>query len=810
MAHSKRISALFFTLALVFGGAVAQSNAADGANFIFRYKTGLTEDVAGDNTHDGVCEEGEDPASPDCVDEEVPGDDEEEPGEVVETVDPVPDWDNGWFGEVEGLTPLRISATTQKTDVGTSKIIYQCFKAEDGYGNYNWWIYGSSTDLPGFDLWAEKIDIVSRSDLGKPLINAVFNDQWMGDVPMAPDPVGGRLAFTNEACVRIQVKEDAIPADDISVNVMVDDYPDEDVVGGTMPGESFWTADSGADFNVLMKPNCTSNCYPGDDGTPKVDTISIEMSTSNYGSEMSWNFSDRVARNDDVFYRCVKAQGPNPYFFWKMTYDPTQQAPEYGGWVKGWDVVPRSQLSTPVAMTHQFEELGDSYSWYEYNHPVTTSDEACIRVKVDASALPAEGVTMDLRVDNTDNADGSMNDPDAYTPWRWEYIYINTTCKYGCRPPAEDRVQDGGFTFDRDPEQDVKVSEGLDPLIVTPTTRQNHGDIIYQCFAISGGFGNYLTKSSEWSSGANWQDGYDIVSPANVSQPMNEDELYAPQWMPSYFTYGDTTTNSDFCVRVRPRQDGTGDRDVPLWLKMKVVDTRMPNDGWSPATSDFQSFNFDLFVTPEQEQSDNDDDGVCKFGETGSDCDGLCYPGEEGSGDCDWPEEPGFASSYIDRFGYEATQPAYLFPQDDPEYDSYLWISRGGSSGYAVTYSGQHFSYQCFNSTGPWDSWTYRVDLDLQGGGYGWLTNLDLVLPTELYSSAVTPLGGGIDAYYPSPESMELTTSKQVCMRWVAGHPQSGEHSEAFFWILGTNHREADVATDYRITEIHSGYIVPN
>jgi len=812
LAYSKRMSVLLFALALLFGGAVAQSNAADGANFVFRYKTGLTEDVAGDNSHDGVCEEGEDPTSPDCVDEEVP--DEEETGEVVETVDPVPDWDNAWIGEVDGVTPLRISATTQKTDVGTSKVIYQCFKAEAGYGNYNWWIYGSSTDLPGFDLWVEKVDIVSRADLNKPLVNALFDGDWLGNVPMAPDPVGGRFAFTDEACVRIQVKEDAMPADDVVVNVMVDDYPDEDVIGGTMPPDRFWTADSAADFNVVMKPNCTSNCYPGDNGAPKVDTISIEMSTSNYGSEMSWNFSDRVARNDDVFYRCVKADGPNPYFFWKMTYDPTQQAPEYGGWIKGWDVVPRSQLSTPVAMTHQFEELGDSYSWYEYNHPVTTSDEACIRVKVDASALPAVGVTMDLRVDNTDNADGSMNDPDAYTPWRWEYIYINTTCKYGCRPPSDDRLQDVGFTFERNPNNDkVVADEGLSPLVVNPTTRQNHGDILYQCFSISGGFGNYQIKSTDWGGVVPWLETWDIVAPANVSQAMESDD---PHWYPSFTTYGDTTTENSFCVRVQPRPDGIGSREDSQDLLMTVVDIREPNDGWYPDDENYQELNFHVFVTPEQEQADNNGDGICKFGETGSDCDGLCYPGEEGSNDCTIDPPPaGYGFGTIEQWSWMASPCDYGHDLEDPLCTPNtpglpVWMLMDTfRSKYAVTYGGAGFSYQCFRAEGPgqgYNWWRYSVEYNSYGDPVDWLQALDIVPKVDLYGGTVAPRVSGGN-YYPA--DLILTTQEtEMCVRWIARQPAPGERHPLELNVFTQNYMNSSAGGDPTwVSSLNSGLL---
>lgn len=817
MGNLSRLGSLFFAAALAFAATATHSFAQDSSGagkegsrgFVFRYKSELVGVSAGES--DGVCEEGEDPASPDCVADG--GDDD---AEAVETVDGVPDWDDAWIGEVDGVTPLRIEASGSKSDVGSSKVIYQCFKAYDGYGNYNWWIYDVKATLPGFDAWAERVDIVSRSDLGKPLVNSEFDsDGWM--VPMAPAAASGRLGFTDEACVRIQVKKDAIPADDVVVNVMVDDYADEDVVGGTVPGENFWTAESAADFTVRMKPNCTSKCYPEDDGTPKVDAISIVTGPESYGYDLDWNYSTNVTRADDVFYRCVKADGAKPYYFWQITYDPSQQDPAYGGWIKAWDVVPRSQLSSPVATSHVPESLGD-YSWLAYYHPASTSDEACIRVKADVKALPAEGVRMEMRVTNTDNADGSLSDPDpdAVAPWRWRYVYINTACKYGCRPPSEDRVKDGGFTFEKDPNFPDKVvsGEGLSPLIVTPTTRQNHGDMLYQCFAISGGFGNYQSQTTQWDSdAATWQDGYDIVGGADVSRPMNEAELSGPQFYPSYYTYGDTTTENSFCVRVRPRQDGVGNRSAPLRLMTTVVDTRTPNDGWSPDQENYQSTMFFVSVTPDLEQKDNDGDGVCKFGETGSDCDGLCYPGEEGSSDCVWQEDPLFEASSIHDFGLYQTGKSFSFPgpEEEPVQDAVLFITRatGLASERAVTYAGKEFSYQCFDASGgPWPNWTYSLDLNRAGGGYGWLKNADLVPQSDLYSGAVLPVESDfMRANYPL-DPTETTTSTRVCMRWIAQQPAAGEQQEMTFNLFASNFKTAD-ATTYSFVQKGEGKIVP-
>lgn len=275
---------LMLACAFVSMPTAAYSQALDGSNdFIFRYKAEIAGNPADENvdeppsvedegpsggeegpSENGICEPGEsglpdcdgvcdnfEIGSPDCSLQE---------DNRIEDVSIIPDDFVGGDSDVLTLIP-----TSAKSAVEPDGIIYQCFQAEGGFGNYHFildpYVNGEHRS------WVESFDIVLDDDLGTTLPSSVYEDSW-GEYLVAPayDAVNDRFPvdYEGEVCVRVKVKEDAFPVSDAMISSFyVMDYSESSVTAGSISPYDFFMGDNWINMIVHLKPECTSDCNVG-------------------------------------------------------------------------------------------------------------------------------------------------------------------------------------------------------------------------------------------------------------------------------------------------------------------------------------------------------------------------------------------------------------------------------------------------------------------------------------------------------------------------------------------------------------------
>lgn len=261
-------------LALVAASAsLLMANVADaGGEYLFRYKAALAEqanDSIGDK--DGVCEPGEsgpedcdghcaagEEGTPDCPAAENPGDDDEGPGDTpVNTVagdvgDPVE------ANDPAAPSPLKLKPTTGKLTVGPSRIVYQCYEASGGWGNYT---FAVPTPPDGDWSWIESYDVVMKSKLG----SSSFPGSWFPPeryyVAPNADTTSGKLTVSHgeEACIRAKVRQNVASEAPATLYLLVNDYADSVVVNDKVTFADYW-ADDFVSTSLTLDPECAGGC----------------------------------------------------------------------------------------------------------------------------------------------------------------------------------------------------------------------------------------------------------------------------------------------------------------------------------------------------------------------------------------------------------------------------------------------------------------------------------------------------------------------------------------------------------------------
>lgn len=835
MKHGHKAFAILFALVLWAGFAHA-----DGS-FVFRYKAAMVGQTAeGNGNGDGVCDPGEE-GSPDCpgttpeedhADDGVcdPGEEDTRDCKII-TVDQKPNWD-GFYSNGS----VTMSATVGTRNVGADNLIYQCYKATGGNGNYMFWL---NQQVGGDTHWIDMIDVVMRSDLGVPMVSSQYSYAY---VAPAFDAGLDKLSVDHngEACVRVKVKPDQVPAFDALGDLWVDDYPSSVVSGDRVAKINFNNTASWAAVSVKLKPNClnedcTIPTVGPDLPTPHGFTLEPTGTTQKvsstkayhlYDSQAVWNGADMargpmfVAKGGSFPYTINAAIGQG-----KWLAQPAGDGD--GGCLIS--ALPEGGLmdSSPGSVSRHFtgtisvrEASGD-----ERHYAISLDDQ---NVK---SSFFDSGSTMAITI------------PDCNGEYGPDYAPKPPVDKVAVSPtPADD---------------DVDTGTGPAPLALTmTTTRKETGSMFYQCFHAAGGYGNYNFWIGSNYSGADqgdWQEAMDLVTPANLSSGISNVEEYpVPSNVGSDWIYT-TTSNGDLCVRVTPKADGSGNRK-PLKLYLGLQDYQNPDPVFGPSggpdysgmiTRNFQmdpngtpggggggtGNNGDGVCQPGETGSDcngvcemgesgsadceggtaptNNGDGLCQPGESGSDCDGVCQSMEEGSADCPVPAD--FVPATISGFGSAGSAVTNGAATTDSLFAMDLGTGYLQMSPYARLMNGGKFGYHCFYvSNGSWPNWTHFLYVDAVQGSWNWLTNLDLVYKSDLYFGEVAPYSytDHTGRYLPSPPTSPATTTQtNVCARWIVQRPAEGDRLSIPLKLETTNvngfNRDTDPTVKrYRVMDL--------
>lgn len=238
------------------------------ADFVFRYKSGIVADpnASGPSGGDTGGNPGDTGGNPDDENVLVGGVDQA-------TTDTEPGNEND---DPDAPSPaLSVEKIDGKLTAGSDRIIYQCFRATGGYGNYGFAIRPS---FDGDTSWIESADIVVRSDLHSPSMpNSMMVDQ---DVAVAPSTDGTTFGVSGggEACIRIKINSDTASGETASTTLYVDDYKDELVTGGRIPVDDFWNDANWKTIDVSFTPGCSVGCTVPDPlvivGAPEEVTMS--------------------------------------------------------------------------------------------------------------------------------------------------------------------------------------------------------------------------------------------------------------------------------------------------------------------------------------------------------------------------------------------------------------------------------------------------------------------------------------------------------------------------------------------------------
>jgi len=237
----RRLLTLLASTVVLFAGVAHADN-----DFVFRYKSAIVnaDQGGGDAGNDGGDESGSEDDGPS--------------GSNVGAVTGIPDYDNmdSYHEDDDPEPSLSLVSTGGTSTVGPSRIIYQCFKASGGWGNYNFMV----DPFVGDTSWIESYDVVMRTEVG----SSAFQQSWIEEfnLGVAPAISGGSLGVTSsgEGCIRIKVKENAVTKNFAKTMFYVNDYPDTLVSSGHVSEDDIWNYTGGIDLPVTFKPDCGSDC----------------------------------------------------------------------------------------------------------------------------------------------------------------------------------------------------------------------------------------------------------------------------------------------------------------------------------------------------------------------------------------------------------------------------------------------------------------------------------------------------------------------------------------------------------------------
>jgi hypothetical protein len=345
---------------LVLGLAVAATAlspavAFSDPMFVFRYKSGLISHVQTDGCEgtDGPCDV---------------EDDENEDAKAIDDVEFIP-VDEFVQQDPQAPTELRLTVTDGERKPNSEEIVYQCFEASGGHGNYN---FAIMQPLTGDMSWVSDFDIVAQSHLGSPM-SAHFDVPMMRTFPVFDyENRSFDVTATGEVCVRFLVDTNVWEPEPVTVSFSVADYPTEMISSGAVSETSYFDAPSVRMLTFSMNPANTQGW------SLPPQSLMLVMGPSSPIMNLGENpFPFHASGGSGDYTWSVTGDG--------VTYDPEAHTLTFAGNMgRTWKVTvvatdteglsARKQysfiLDPETAALCEYTNLGTGETWVEECHPI--------------------------------------------------------------------------------------------------------------------------------------------------------------------------------------------------------------------------------------------------------------------------------------------------------------------------------------------------------------------------------------------------------------------------------------------------------